>query len=340
MAHSYTSSASASAIAMYQYLESLGMDVEKIFFHAGISYENIKSPSARVPFERFEALIKLAISATNNPNIALNIGDYIHPTSYYPVGISFLSSHNLDGFCRRAQRYASVYSTNYKVDYITGDRYSWLTNIPVAAVRSSDVGYVSVEGWLTVMLRFIRYMYKPDYHPYLVRLATPCINNREDLYIQHFGCPVEFNADRNGICFDNRDLHISLPAANADLARRSDRIVMEFLNKMGHLDLLGQVHAKVIDLLPSGRCTMEIVAEALHMSTRNLHNRLTETGYSFQRVLDDTRRELAEQYMEQGEISVSEIAYLLGFSDCSNFSRSFKRWTGMSPSKFRNRTAG
>ena len=84
---------------------------------------------------------------------------------------------------------------------------------------------------------------------------------------------------------------------------------------------------------------MQKVADAMHMSTRKLHNELVEAGCRFQEVLDDTRRELAEQYMEQNDLSVSEIAYMLGFSDCSNFSRSFKRWTGVAPSKYRNSSA-
>lgn len=338
MTRSYTSSASASAVAVYQYLESKSCDVGKIFSDAGIDFQEINNPSVRVPFDNFELLIRLAIKATDDPGIALQIGEYVHPTSYYPVGISFLSSRTIDEFCRRAQRYSSIYSTNYKIDYISEGNTAWLVNTPVAALRHSDVGYVSIEGWAVVMLRFIRYMYKPDYHPALVRLTTPCAGDLQ-AYEQHFGCTVEFEADRNGICFAEEDLHIVLPAANADLARQSDQVVMEFLNKMGRLDLLGQVHAKIIDLLPSGRCTMEKVAEAMYMSSRKLHNKLTEANCRFQEVLDDTRRELAEQYMEQSDISVSEIAYMLGFSDCSNFSRSFKRWTGKSPSAYREKKA-
>ncbi len=74
------------------------------------------------------------------------------------------------------------------------------------------------------------------------------------------------------------------------------------------------------------------------MSVRTLHNRLAESGTTYQQLLDRTRRELAEQYMQQPNISVSEVAYLLGFSDCSNFSRAFHRWTGQSPSDFREQS--
>lgn len=75
------------------------------------------------------------------------------------------------------------------------------------------------------------------------------------------------------------------------------------------------------------------------MSVRTLHNKLEKLGKSYQQVLDETRKELSEQYMQQQQRSISEVAYLLGFSDCSNFSRAFKRWTGVSPSQFRSTNA-
>ena len=76
------------------------------------------------------------------------------------------------------------------------------------------------------------------------------------------------------------------------------------------------------------------VASALYMSVRTLHNRLAKSGTNYQKLLDETRQGLAEQYMRQPDISVSEIAYLLGFSDCSNFSRAFQRWTDRAPSQY------
>ena len=97
-----------------------------------------------------------------------------------------------------------------------------------------------------------------------------------------------------------------------------------------------QVRSKLVELLPSGECSKEDVAKELYMSVRTLHNKLERLGSSYQQVLDETRRELAEQYMQQRQRSISEVAYLQGFSDCSNFSRAFKRCTGESPSQFRS----
>ncbi len=127
-----------------------------------------------------------------------------------------------------------------------------------------------------------------------------------------------------------------LPAANAELARQHDAVVLKLLTKLKRGDVVTQAQSKLIELLPSGDCNKAKVAHALNMSARTLHNKLSAAGTGYQQLLDETRQALAEQYIRQLDLSVSEIAYLLGFSDCSNFSRAFHRWTGISPSEFRN----
>jgi AraC-like DNA-binding protein len=88
-------------------------------------------------------------------------------------------------------------------------------------------------------------------------------------------------------------------------------------------NVVARAHAKLIELLPLGDCSKAKVVSALNMSVRTLHNRLADSGTTYQQLLDSTRRELAEQNMRQANISVNEVAYLLGYSDCSNFSRAF-----------------
>ena len=72
------------------------------------------------------------------------------------------------------------------------------------------------------------------------------------------------------------------------------------------------------------------------MSARSLQMKLAEKDTSFQEIMDGTRHSLALGYMEQSAISITEAAYLLGFSEVSNFTRAFKRWTGKSPRDYRN----
>lgn len=87
--------------------------------------------------------------------------------------------------------------------------------------------------------------------------------------------------------------------------------------------------------LTGGTPSAERIAERLHMSARTLARRLDGEGTSFSKLLDELRRELAIGHLRDRDISVSEVAFLLGFGDANAFSRAFKRWTGEPPSRFK-----
>jgi len=165
----------------------------------------------------------------------------------------------------------------------------------------------------------------------MVRLA-----NRE-AFTEFFQAPVEFGCETNMLVFDKTDMQVQLPAANAELARQNDQVVLSLLARMDRDDIIAQVRALVVDLLPSGECSKEIIAARLNMSERTLQGRLALKKTSYRDLLNETRKELAEQYISQGLRSFSEVTYLLGFSDISSFSRAFRNWTGLSPSVYRGR---
>jgi AraC-like DNA-binding protein len=87
-------------------------------------------------------------------------------------------------------------------------------------------------------------------------------------------------------------------------------------------------------MLPSGKADQDKVASRLYRSTSTLQRQLSAEGTSYRDLLESTRRGLAEKYLRDGKHTQAEIAYMVGFSDQSNFARAFKRWTGMSPGQF------
>jgi AraC-like DNA-binding protein len=87
--------------------------------------------------------------------------------------------------------------------------------------------------------------------------------------------------------------------------------------------------------LGEGSVTEATIASDLHMSTRNLNRKLVAENTSFKALLLEIRSELASQYINDASLTLTEISYMLGFSEISSFSRAFKRWTGQSPSEVR-----
>ena len=324
------------AVAIYQTLESYNVDAAKLMRDAGVDLAYLKDPSARLDPAVHRKIVADAVELTEDPAFGLRFSDFVHPTTFHALGFALLSSSTLRAFCQRWVRYQSFITT-------TGDASIDETGPAPALVfpsqlpkLDSTVGRALIDGQIATVVKLIRFMYRPDYRPVGVDLISSHIPGTEDIYEKYLGPNVRFSQERNCIYFEEEDLEARLPAANAELARQNDEAVLNFLARLDRANVVAQAHAKLIELLPSGDCSKAKVASALYMSVRTLHNRLADSDTTYQQLLDRTRRELAEQYMRQPNISVSEVAYLLGFSDCSNFSRAFHRWTGQSPSDFRD----
>lgn len=113
------------------------------------------------------------------------------------------------------------------------------------------------------------------------------------------------------------------------------RMITSYLKSLEEPNLIHRLKKIVVKLLPTGSVTIDEVASELFMSKRTLQRHLEKSGTSFLKLFKEVRLELTMQYISDPAMDLTETAYLLGFTKQSSFSRSFKRWKGMSPIKFR-----
>jgi AraC-like DNA-binding protein len=152
-----------------------------------------------------------------------------------------------------------------------------------------------------------------------------------------FGCPVRFGQIANRALLRHADLALPLSARDSAIAALHERIVEEELEKLdGALTSRRVLHA-LASWFPGREPRREQVAEALRISDRTLQRRLRAEGTTFQQLLDDTRRELAQHYLRKPQNSLQHVAESLGFEDQSNLFRACKRWFGETPRRYRAR---
>ena len=322
------------AVAVAEALDERGINSSKIFADAGIDIATARDPSTRYPADRMTNVYQVSEEITGDPSFGLSIAEYVHPTSLNALGYSLFASQDLESFCRRIVRYFGLVSTNAVTEVESDGQEFRLSMLPAIGLTC----YAPQDAWLATLLRFSRYIYRPTFNPLRVSLRRPKPQQKLDKFISWFRAPIEFNSSKNTLVFSMRDMTVRLPAANAELARQNDQVVMSLLRQIDRSDIIAQVRASFIGLLPSGECSKQNVAAQLNMSERTLQNRLLARDTSYSHLLSETRRELAEQYMNQSLHSISEVAFLLGFSEISSFSRAFRVWTGESPSRYRERT--
>ena len=155
-------------------------------------------------------------------------------------------------------------------------------------------------------------------------------------YYSFFRCELQFDSDASVMVIDSAVADHPLPGFNAQLVTLLEQQIIDYLVRLDKQDIVGRTKSVIFEQLPSGHVSVEGVATELNSSVRTLRRKLRDKGTSFKELLSQTRRELGERYIHDNSLSLTEIAFLLGFSDSSSFSRAYRTWTGQSPSEQRS----
>ncbi|MDT8283111.1 MAG: AraC family transcriptional regulator, partial [Gammaproteobacteria bacterium] len=143
-------------------------------------------------------------------------------------------------------------------------------------------------------------------------------------------------AEHTSITIARADADLVLPSANNQIALLHDEILMRYLVAIKKGDIVQQVRSIILNNLSDGQVSDKLVARELNLSERSMQRRLKEHKTTFRYLLDGVREMVAKQYIENPMNRMSDIAFLIGFSEQSAFSRAFKKWTGKSPVEYRN----
>lgn len=155
-------------------------------------------------------------------------------------------------------------------------------------------------------------------------------------YQERFACPLHFNQPRNIVVWDIERLKDPISLANEEVFRLCEQQLRLLASKSEQGKLLSNRIRNYLVSNPGEFPTLEAIAERLHMGSRTLRRRLANEDVTYQQIVEDTRQQLAIQYLQYTSLTPKEIGYLLGYSSVSNFRRAFKVWTGKKLTDFRN----
>lgn len=330
MSERTTSSSWASTVV--QSLEMGGVSCFELFERLGMSYSALSDPDARFAQDDMTRLWQLAVEASGNPAIGLNMAKVVRPSSLHVVGYVLMSSCNLQEGISSLVRYQRIIGEGADFSFQPiHDGYELTLAIHGDRLPSTKE---SAEAALAYFLALCSWLSCRPLRPRLVSFRGSPPQNLE-LYRETFKGPLQFNAEHYSVLFDRVDMDAPLPMANDALAQLHKRFASDYLARFSDGQVTHQVRQILCRSLPKGEPKREQVAQTLRLSERTLQRRLKEEGTSFHQMLDDTRRELTSQYLTQPKLSLQEISYLLGFSTPSNFFRAFRRWFGTTPNEYR-----
>ena len=311
------------------------IDPAKAFAAADLDMSRLNVPGARYPWDNLRVLWEEATRLTGDPCFGLAVGARMRIAVYHAIGCSWISSATLLEALQRLVRYREVLSTvdlHVGLDLRDGDKWCLSVSFPDPTLAS---GRSSTDAFARGLVGLMQAATRPEFFPLAVDLPHDDAG-RGERYRESLGPTVRFSQPHVAVYISKADAEAPLPGDNPELATANDQVAERYLASLDPARVATEVRELLVEMMPSGTVRQEDIADRMNRSLSTLQRQLTSEGINFQQLRDDTRRRLAEDYIRSNELSLSQIAYLLGFSDQSNFSRAFKRWTGMSPREYRS----
>jgi AraC-like DNA-binding protein len=317
--------------AIAKALEYKGLDSRSVFHELGVRQAIRNEPTDRMSVSATAALLRHCAEVTCDPYFGLTVAKFIRVSNIHALGYALLASKTLLDFCLRLERYFALVTQSVTLRVEREPHEIALRFHPLIRIAGE-----AEDGWTAFMLHLMRLLYRPDFSPSRVGFRHPCPLEGPGPYVACFGVLPSFEQPELVVGFSAAVMEESLSGASLELAQYNDTIARDYLARLNKADIVNRVRVKIIERLSSGDCNRRKVARDLGMSERTLHHKLAQYNASFQTLLDEIRKELALGYLADRAISVTETTFLLGFSDVSNFTRAFKRWTGTSPTMYRS----
>lgn len=327
-----TTSISSWAKAIKKALDNAGCDSLSLLREAGLDERSLDDPDARYPLDKTARLWRLAVQATGNASFGLKVASQVGQSTFHALGHTLSVSTTLKDAFERVVRYFRLVSDAAELEFRQqGDEYHFIMQVRAGRVQPA---LEALDAFTSVLVRTCRSLAGRDFTPLRIELKRPTPADTAE-FEAVLRAPLVFGAAENRIVFDAPTMERTLDGANPELAHYFDEIALKYLARFDKDNILARVKTALIERLADGEPSQDDIARRLGLSARSLQRRLAEEYTTYKELLDGTRHELALSYLKNPGYSISEITYLLGFSDTSSFTRAFRRWTGMPPMAYR-----
>ncbi len=312
---------SNTGILAEEMLEFSGLD--------GAVFQNEKIDSGHL-----SAVFRYCMEKTENPYLALDIGQSVPYQSLGLLGYLLLNTPNLKQMIEKFSRYQQVVSRFLKFHFTDDGKYYKFAvyinenkNIPVPAHHAE----VHLSAILNVLSQILGQRVIPAYVWFSCKRVKNCARHHE-----LFGEHIFFEKQENAVFFKKDELNIPVNNANRTMLEYFEAQADAILRDMGNGSWFSRVEKEILKNIGDRNVNIELVAGRLNVGVRTLQNYLKGEGKSFSQALANVRRSLAEYYIRNTRLTDSDISVMLGYSEVSAFYRAYRNWNLSTPKKLRN----
>jgi AraC-like DNA-binding protein len=321
----------------YVQAKTAGIDLKPLLRKAELTLREIEDPRVRLRVRDQITFLNLVASALQDDLLGFHLALLPDLRAIGLLYYVLASSDILGEALQRGVRCSSIVNEGVYLKYID-DRDVGVSFNYVGVSRHLDRH--QIEFLMTEAVRICRQLTGVRLVPSRVRLAHHRHRTSSE-FAEFFGERVEFGATVDEIAFDKTIKYMPIISADPYLNKLLSAYCEEALPRRptNRGSFRSRVENSIVPLLPHGEARAGEIARKLGVSQRKLARLLSFEGLTFSEILEGLRSELAERYLADEALSISQISWLLGYQEVSAFTHAFKRWTGKTPRDARSRIA-
>ena len=308
-----------------------GVAAESLERSIGVALAELADDERRVNLERYYTLWEEAIDFSSEPDLALKLASRNVMEGMGLVGHVFFNCKTLSSAIEHYRRYYRLVNESISIDLdVAGElakiRYTVSDGFQYSPYEMEYTLVLAAERARRLLQSGLDIRYVAFQHPQPSYFAS---------YATIFKCQVLFDQPVSEIAFDASYLEFQMPRSSPSLYKILTAHLDRLLTTLGRkTDIVSRVEAIVYKKMSDPDLDADYVASRLNMSRNTLYRHLKKENCSYHEIVDNVRSEFAIKALESGQYSVTELTFVLGFSEVSAFSRAFKRWTGKAPNAF------
>lgn len=319
---------------MLHAIEQTGLDSLAIAEEVGLYTSTLLDPEAAISDEYSHLLMLAASNRSGDPHYGLHAAAHVKPTAFGALGYAMMSSPDLLSALKRTSSLGAAVTQAVTTRLVTGADGSRL-DFQMHPFSPSVCRHVQ-EFTIMLFLNFLRWLVGRPFHPLQVTLMTKAPESDAE-YLACFGVMPKFEASMASLTFSVEQMSWPLIGSDPALVDIIDRYAGDRALHMGQPTASQLTRRAVMRRIHDGEPTLAKTAGMLNIGTRTLQRRLESEGTTFQELIDLIRRDLLETHINNNDVSLKQLAAMLGFADQSSLTRAIHRWYDMTPSELRQK---
>ncbi|MCH2186844.1 AraC family transcriptional regulator, partial [Myxococcota bacterium] len=300
-----------------KFFDTLGPYLDRV----GIDRSVVSDPKAQVPLAKHAELMEVVARETGDDCLGLHIGMKVVPADLGVIGFAMNNSVTVRAALENFSRYLGAYTGGCFFELIEKrdeTYYDFGYTLPELGILDRRQ---EAECTLALVLNIVRIISGERVNPVRVSFEHPAPKTVSE-YNKVFDSPVEFGRPKNTIVFKTNFLDQPVKSADSrlfDVVEEHLQLVIS--EQVARDDSVAQVRKVIARQLSNGVPTIDWVASQMGLAKRTLQRRLNDEGMRFSQIVDEVRHSMAVRYVEKSDMALTEVAFLLGYSHLSAFSR-------------------